>query len=47
VTSYQNPAVVGDPPVTKAESPGKESDGWEVAALSKVTPCELSCASVD
>src|ERR1700728_2809894 len=33
VTSYQNPAVVGDPPVTRAESPGKESDGVEVDAL--------------
>ena len=30
VTSYQKPAVTGEPPVTSAASPGNESDGDEV-----------------
>src|SRR5271169_3977747 len=33
VTSYQRPAVVGEPPVTREASPGKESEGVEVEAL--------------
>src|ERR1700733_9849401 len=33
VTSYQSPAVIGEPPVTSAASPGNESDGVEVDAL--------------
>src|SRR5690349_13836585 len=33
VTSYQRPVVVGEPPVTRAARPGKESEGAEVVAL--------------
>src|SRR5262244_3139516 len=33
LTSYQKPVVVGEPPVTSAASPGKESEGSEAEAL--------------
>src|ERR1700722_403088 len=33
VTSYQKPVVVGEPRVTRAASPGKESEGCEVELL--------------
>src|SRR5262249_2429133 len=33
VSSYQKPGVTGEPPVTSAASPGKESDGVEEVLL--------------
>src|SRR5262249_11728596 len=33
VSSYQNPAVTGEPPVTSAARPGKESDGVDEVLL--------------
>src|SRR5215472_13130995 len=38
LTSYQSPAVMGEPPVTSEERPGKESDGCDVDALVYVLP---------
>jgi hypothetical protein len=42
VSSYQKPAVTGDPPVTNEASPGKESEGDEVALFVYVTPWRLN-----
>ena len=47
LASYQNPAVTGEPPVTREVRPGKESDGVVVALFVYVTPCWLSAASVE